>query len=60
MINLEDHKVVVNGVEMVPLAIAQEAVSQTYDWEQITDALNNVEKSLNTYKSAFGEVEDND
>jgi hypothetical protein len=33
MINLEDHKVIINGVEMVPLAIAQEAVSQRYDWD---------------------------
>ena len=60
MINLEDHKVVINGVEMVPLAIAQEAVAQTYDWDKFNDAINTVEKSLKTYKSALGEVEDND
>ena len=60
MINLEDHKVVVNGVEMVPLAIAQEAVSQTNEWDKVTNALNNVEKSILNYKSAFGEIEDND
>jgi hypothetical protein len=60
MINLEDHKVIINGVEMVPLAIAQEAVSQTYDWDKFNDAISNVEKSLQTYKSAFGELEDND
>jgi hypothetical protein len=59
MINLEDHKVVVNGVEMVPLAIAQEARSQTYDWDRFNDAMNMIDKSLTTYKSAIGEVEDN-
>ena len=60
MINLEDHKVIVNGVEMVPLAIAQEAISQTNEWDKVTNALNNVEKRILNYKSAFGEIEDND
>lgn len=46
MINLQEHVVVRQGIEYVPLEVAQAAVTEAYDSPKLDDAMNLIKKAV--------------
>ena len=62
MINLNDHVVVRQDIEYVPLKIAQAAVAEAYQFQQYQDkldaAMNDFKNAMNNINSLTEEIDD--
>ena len=53
MINLDEHKIVIEGKEYVPFDIAIEAVKESGKW---VDTNNKLDEALNLLKNSYGQL----
>lgn len=53
MINLDEHKVIIEGKEYVPFDIAIEAVKESGKWE---DTNTKLDEALNLLKNSYGQL----
>ena len=64
MVNLNEHIKEIDGVQYVPLKVAQEAVAEVYRFEnyqnKLDSALADFSKALNGISSTVEEIKNND
>jgi len=61
MINLEEHVVVRQDIEYVPLDIAKAAIAEAYSSNKIDDAMEMIKEALNDVNNSVNEaLEDDD
>jgi len=60
MINLEEHVVVRQDIEYVPLDIAKAAIAEAYSSNKIDDAMEMIKKAVNEMNESVNEAFKND
>ena len=60
MINLDEHVVVRQDIEYVPLDIAKAAIAEAYSSNKIDDAMEMIKKAVNEMNESVNEAFKND
>ena len=56
MINLNDHVVVRQGIEYVPLEVASAAVAEAYDSNKLDSAMNMIKQAMNDVNTSVNDA----